>query len=139
MLRWRKLTSVGAWLILLMSGCGSGVPLPVAARGSAGNVLLIDQDVANNAPSSQIWVGFNSQTDLDKVRSALTNQQTTFVEGTIVANSSADLGFYLDPTTTNVPDGFIPELEQHVITISQNPAKFSGQSVVFRIRVAEIE
>jgi len=103
------------WFCLLLLSChvlagcgGGGGALP--RLGSAGEALLIDQIGYNNSPASQLWVGVNSAVVFQKVKNAEASQQVVYIYGVVVAAAQQPLGFHLDPNTTKLWPGGIPEL-----------------------------
>jgi hypothetical protein len=123
------------WFCLLLlschvlAGCGGGGALP--RLGSAGEALLIDQIGYNNSPASQLWVGVNSAVVFQKVKNAEASQQVVYIYGVVVAAAQQPLGFHLDPNTTKLWPGGIPELVQPIRTVSQNAPQWANQGVVF--------
>jgi hypothetical protein len=123
------------WFCLLLlschvlAGCGGGGALP--RLGSAGEVLLIDQIGYNNSPASQLWVGVNSAVVFQKVKNAEASQQVVYIYGVVVAAAPQPLGFHLDPNTTKLWPGGIPELVQPIRTVSQNAPQWANLGVVF--------
>jgi hypothetical protein len=117
---------------LALAGCGGGT-LP--RLGSAGDALLIDQIGYNNSPPSQLWVGFNSEVEFQKVKNAQASHQVVYIYGVVVADAQQQVGFHLAPNTTGFWTGGIPELVQPVRTVSQNVPLWAGKGVVFFVRV----
>jgi hypothetical protein len=103
----------------------------LTAIGRAGEVLLIDQIGYNNSPASQLWVGVNSAVVFQKVKNAEASQQVVYIYGVVVAAAQQPLGFHLDPNTTKLWPGGIPELVQPIRTVSQNAPQWANLGVVF--------
>jgi hypothetical protein len=128
-----KRCSIVVLILSALVNCGDGGSN--AWRGSAGNALLIDQDGFNNNPPAQLWVGFNSATEFQKLSNAI--NQTLFVEGVVVPDSRQSLRFFLDPNSTSSPEGLIPELVQPMRTVRDNLNTWSGQYVAFVVKVQQ--
>jgi hypothetical protein len=129
-----KHCSIVVCILAALVSCGDGVSN--AWRGSAGNALLIDQNGFNNNPSAQLWVGFTSATEFQKLSNTAVNQ-TLYVEGIVVPDSRQSLRFFLDPNSTSLPEGLIPELVQPMRTVRDNLNTWSGQHVAFLVKVQE--
>ena len=106
-------------------------------HGTAGNALLTDQNGFNNSPPAQLWVGFNSAAEFQKLRVLAATQQYVFVEGLVIADPTQLLGFFLDPKSTLAPEGLIPELVQPMRTVSDNLNVWNGQNVAFMVKVEQ--
>jgi len=118
---------------LLSCGDGTGP----SWLGTAGYALLTVQNGFNNSPPAQLWVGFNSTAEFQKMRVLAGTQQSILVESVVVADSRQPLGFFLDPKSTSVPEGLIPELVQPMHTVSDNLNVWNGQNVAFLVKVEQ--
>jgi hypothetical protein len=108
----KTLTRLWAVLVcvLLLASCGSPTP-PREARGAAGTVYVVDDELYWSAipgfTAEYIWVGFDSPEEWSKVSSRSAGSRVA-IAGFAVRDSS-QVGFHLDPATTRVDVGGVPE------------------------------
>ena len=130
----KRLSFVLMTLLLLLSACGDGYG---PDKGLAGNILVVDIP-RMNYESAQMRIGFNSAEQFQKFQELMSfpaSKNQAWIFGQVVADNSYPLGFYLDPSTTEVPDLMSPEVQYSMREVTENLERWKGQKVYVVLHV----
>ncbi len=129
----RTLIALVTWFAIL--ACGGTTTGP--EKGTTGTVLVADLPTGNYA-SAEMSIGFDSQQEFGKLKMLVPEpggNNEVYIHGLVVADKRYPLGFYLDPSTTNIPANFAPELQHSMREITENVVSWQGQKVYVVLHV----
>ena len=117
--------------VLSLAACGFHPTPPSDVRGAAGAVYVVDDESYWSASPgfkpAAMWIGLDSSEEWSKV-SSLARGSRIAIAGYAVRDSS-QVGFHLDPATTAVDVGGVPEEFHYIGAVGPIVERYPDQPV----------